>query len=87
MAVPTENVTCIEYVEDGSATETLSNKNLVSVLNSGDVNFTISTNNEVETLTLATGQSITLQSSAGFVLPDVDIIFGEGGGTAQVIFN
>ena len=54
---------------------TLSNKSLVSILNNSgaDLSITITVAGSSDSITLDNGQSVTMQSSVGFSLPDLDI--------------
>jgi len=65
---------------------TLSNLNSISVLNgSSDESLTIGVDGSGDTITLTSGQTLTLNASTGFSLPDITI-----SGTslsAQVVYS
>jgi hypothetical protein len=71
MATPIQSVT-IKTIT--TSPTTLQNLNSISILNGNATNsLTIGISGSANVITLTSGQSVTLQASTGFVLPDLTI--------------
>jgi hypothetical protein len=64
---------------------TISNANSISILNGGSDDLSISTDGGTNSISLSAGQSLSMSSSTGFVLPD--IIFTGTAMSAEVIIS
>jgi hypothetical protein len=62
---------------------TISGANTISILNGSVNDLTISTDGGTNSITLTTGQSLSMSASTGFVLPD--IVFTGTAMSAEVI--
>jgi hypothetical protein len=54
-----------------SSPTTISGANTISILNGSVNDLTISTDGGTNSITLSTGQSLSMSASTGFVLPDI----------------
>jgi hypothetical protein len=67
MATPIQSI----KVRTITATEVISGANTISILNGSANALTISADGGTNTISLTTGQSVSMSASTGFVLPDI----------------
>ena len=80
MASITEDGLKLQTLTVASTTTTLTNYNVVTIINNGDNAITIGQESDsyVSTISLTTGQGITFTSGSNLVLPKLQIITGTG---------